>query len=179
MANHRSLRDANAARQDQWDPEGTLKDWAWRVNEMAGEAGEVCNILKKLHREKLGLPGSRSTKAELADELADVIICVDLCGLQSGTGPFVWDGPVAEAYLEDDTYPNLGMSLMARVGAVAAIEYQPDRKSLEFIDSRLRLIMRAIRHIAVFAGVNLSLAVPSKFNHTSAKVGLDTTLRVS
>jgi NTP pyrophosphatase (non-canonical NTP hydrolase) len=45
---------------------------------MAGEVGEACNIIKKLERERLGIGGSRSTKAELARELADVVICVDL-----------------------------------------------------------------------------------------------------
>lgn len=43
-------------------------------NEMAGETGEACNEIKKLERERYGMPGSRTTKDKLASELADVII---------------------------------------------------------------------------------------------------------
>jgi NTP pyrophosphatase (non-canonical NTP hydrolase) len=48
---------------------------AYKGNELAGEAGEACNVIKKLERERLGMPGSRDTVAHLAEELADVIIC--------------------------------------------------------------------------------------------------------
>lgn len=43
-------------------------------NEMAGETGEACNVIKKLERERYGMPGSRAGLADLASELADVII---------------------------------------------------------------------------------------------------------
>ena len=38
----------------------------------------MCNVVKKLERERLGLRGSRATLEDLADELADVVICADL-----------------------------------------------------------------------------------------------------
>src|SRR6266852_2876118 len=47
-------------------------------NELAGETGEACNVIKKLERERLRLRGSRATVAQLAEELADVVIVVDL-----------------------------------------------------------------------------------------------------
>jgi len=75
--NFANLRDANYDRQQLWDIKNELS-LAFRGNELAGEVGEACNIIKKLERERLGIKGSRSTKKELADELADVIICVDL-----------------------------------------------------------------------------------------------------
>lgn len=65
---------------------------SWNIMEwgcaLAGEAGELCNVLKKIQRERDGIAGSRidgdSTKA-IADELADVIIYGDLlaelCGI--------------------------------------------------------------------------------------------------
>lgn len=71
------LRIANYTRQQLWDTKNELT-LAFRGNELAGEVGEACNIIKKLERERLGIRGSRATKEELADELADVIICVDL-----------------------------------------------------------------------------------------------------
>src|ERR1700740_3068363 len=76
-----SLRQANIARDKIWNPNKELS-LSWRGNELAGEIGEACNILKKLEREKLGLKGSRSTPEKLAEELADGIICIDLTAMQ-------------------------------------------------------------------------------------------------
>jgi len=78
-----SLRTANEARQKEWDGDGKIS-LSYRGNELAGECGEACNVIKKLDRENLGLPGSRDTVAHLAEELADVIICVDLIALRFG-----------------------------------------------------------------------------------------------
>jgi NTP pyrophosphatase (non-canonical NTP hydrolase) len=89
-----TLREANIARQKQWDA-GDQIDLSYRGNELAGEVGEALevavnlllmsaaagrasNIMKKLHRKQLGIRGSRATKGQLADELADMIICADL-----------------------------------------------------------------------------------------------------
>jgi NTP pyrophosphatase (non-canonical NTP hydrolase) len=74
------LRDANVRRQQEWDRQGKI-DIAYRGNELAGECGEACNIIKKIERERRGIRGSRATLRQLADELADVIICADLIAL--------------------------------------------------------------------------------------------------
>lgn len=74
------LRNANAARQKEWDREGKIT-LEYRGNELAGEVGEACNVIKKLARERLGIRGSRATREQLADELADVMICADLVAL--------------------------------------------------------------------------------------------------
>lgn len=71
------LRKASAARQREWDQEGVITP-SYRGNELAGEVGEACNIIKKLERQRLGIRGSRSSVGYLSEELADVIICVDL-----------------------------------------------------------------------------------------------------
>jgi hypothetical protein len=44
----------------------------------------VCNVVKKLVREKLGLRGSRATQEDLEDELADGQICLDLLAMAAG-----------------------------------------------------------------------------------------------
>lgn len=79
------LRLANLERQKIWDPEDLLVNQSigalFRSNEMVGEAGEAANEVKKLVREQLGVRGSRTTVEKLADELADVIICVDLVAM--------------------------------------------------------------------------------------------------
>ncbi len=77
------LRRANEARQDEWCPD-QKPDLAFRAMELAGEAGEACNVAKKLVRERSGWRGSRSTPAELGAELADLVICADLCAMAEG-----------------------------------------------------------------------------------------------
>ena len=72
------LRRANLSRQAEWCPD-QLPDLSFRGNELGGECGEAQNVIKKLERERLGWAGSRATKAMLAEELADVVICADLC----------------------------------------------------------------------------------------------------
>ncbi len=81
--NHPTLRAANIARQKEWDASNQIS-LSYRGNELAGEVGEACNVIKKLERERLGIAGSRDTKAHLAEELADVIICVDLIAAAEG-----------------------------------------------------------------------------------------------
>ena len=75
------LREANQRRQLLWDPHGQLSGAfgrLFRSNEMVGEAGEAANEVKKLVREEVGIQGSRTTVDKLADELSDVVICIDL-----------------------------------------------------------------------------------------------------
>ena len=78
-----ALREANALRQAEWDDKSQI-DLSYRGNELAGEAGEACNVIKKLERERLGIRGSRATLDELAEELADVVICADLIAMAAG-----------------------------------------------------------------------------------------------
>lgn len=80
---HATLRSANAARQKEWDT-GNQITLAYRGNELAGEVGEACNIIKKLERERMGIKGSRATKEQLAEELADIVICTDLIAMDAG-----------------------------------------------------------------------------------------------
>ena len=77
------LRASNLARQDEWliGQKATL---LFRGVELAGEAGEACNIIKKLERERLSWRGSRTTTDKLAEELGDVVICADLTALTAG-----------------------------------------------------------------------------------------------
>lgn len=81
--NFATLREANLARQKEWDPSDKIT-LSYRGNELAGEVGEACNVLKKIERERLGIAGSRDTVEHLAEELADVIICVDLLATAVG-----------------------------------------------------------------------------------------------
>lgn len=74
------LRRANVERDVHWDPSQKIT-LLFRSNELAGETGELANVVKKIEREALGLRGSRATRTELRDELADVIISADLLAM--------------------------------------------------------------------------------------------------
>lgn len=68
------LRDANVRRTaDSYRPvsDWSPTDWACAA---AGEMGEVCNLIKKLRRSE----GDGVEMADVADEMADVIIYLDL-----------------------------------------------------------------------------------------------------
>lgn len=176
--NYLTLRDANIARQEEWDKDGHAKDWSWRCNELAGEAGEVCNILKKLHRERLGVPGSRATKDQLAEELADVIICVDLCAMHMGFASYRYAEAILpeKATLGAHPLPDYGNSLIAAVGRVCGSAIGlPDALSRDTANN-LRSVMSIVRIVAFAEKIDLDMAVSHKFNATSAKVGLRTTL---
>lgn len=80
MMTFTDLRMGNVLRDQQWDPEKKI-DLAFRATELGGETGEALNVVKKLLREKLGLRGTRATTADLATELADIVICVDLLAM--------------------------------------------------------------------------------------------------
>lgn len=77
-----SLREADKKRSSEWN--GGILSLSFRGLEMAGEAGEACNEIKKLERERLGLVGSRTTLDKVAEELADVIISTDLIAMELG-----------------------------------------------------------------------------------------------
>ncbi len=87
MLEFETLRAANLARQKEWN-KGTKKTLTSKTNELAGEVGECCNVTKKIEREEQGLVGSRATIQDLADELADVIICADLVAAHTGINLF-------------------------------------------------------------------------------------------
>lgn len=78
-----TLKRANLIRQTEWDPDNKIS-LSYRGNEMAGECGEACNVIKKLDCELLGIRGSRATVLQLMEELADVVICADLIASSVG-----------------------------------------------------------------------------------------------
>lgn len=103
MLVHNKLRDANVARQKEWDGDNKLS-LAYRGNELAGEVGEACNVIKKLERERLDIRGSRDTVEHLAEELADVVICADLIAMAAGI-----DLEIAVAMKFNKTSENVGL----------------------------------------------------------------------
>lgn len=72
------LRDQNDARTLVWSGADAqnVPLMFWGI-EFAGEAGELCNKIKKIERAKLGWKGSTTTLEETMHEIGDVLICLD------------------------------------------------------------------------------------------------------
>jgi len=168
----KTLRAANIARQKLWDPDGFASNVDWRVNELCGEVGEVCNIIKKLHRERCGVRGSRATKDDLADELADAIICLDLLAMEITVSVVVDYQDRDSVWLSttEMSLPRLGGLLGACVGVLA--QHVLTGSSVMVLNEQTVRCVRIVRSIAAKEDINLQMAVIHKFNATSAKQGL-------
>jgi NTP pyrophosphatase (non-canonical NTP hydrolase) len=83
MNTFQKLKAANRKRSPEFGntiEEWTLPEWG---NALAGETGELCNIIKKVHRGDFNIDNA-STKQMLADEAADVAIYLDLLCQRAG-----------------------------------------------------------------------------------------------
>lgn len=176
------LREANKARDAQWankDRPFTVVFWA---NELAGEAGEACNILKKFDREFLyHVPGSRAVMPALAEEFADIIICADLLAICTGLDfdtecwkPVVEQTGFARSDME---YSRIGLSIAASVGHVCShietcmLNHLPVSTRSRFA-TYMHSVIDTTTDAAHMLGIDLEQAVTSKFNMTSEKIGL-------
>lgn len=79
----KDLRDANDTRRKEW-PGDAQADLSFRALEVAGEAGELCEAMKKYLRGQKGIAGSTATLEQVAEEMADCLIAVDLLAGQLG-----------------------------------------------------------------------------------------------
>lgn len=162
------LRDANVARQAEWDINSRI-DVHYRCCELAGEMGEACNIIKKIERERLGLRGTKAGVDLLADELADVLICIDLIAMDLR----ISDLDARSARGAGKSLTNLGSVLAFRVGQVCHFigTVQLGRAVARTIISDA---IGAVLRLATESGVDIEEATERKFNETSVKYGLHT-----
>lgn len=83
----KKLRAKNVERQLHWAGSDKV-DVLFRAVEFAGESGEVCNAVKKLHRARNGITGNTvdeaAIMANLIDEIGDVIISLDMLANEFG-----------------------------------------------------------------------------------------------
>lgn len=77
------LRGANRRRQEEW-PGNEHADVPFRAIELAGEAGEVAEAVKKFLRAERGIKGSTATREDIADEMGDLLVSLDLLANQLG-----------------------------------------------------------------------------------------------
>jgi len=76
-----TLRDANIARQAEWDPIDAIGLSLIELSAAIGGLANMIYIIKKRDRETLGLRWSRVDLADLAAEFGDVLICLDLVSM--------------------------------------------------------------------------------------------------
>lgn len=165
-----SLRVANTHRQQEWDRNNVVNA-PWRYNELAGEVGELCNVLKKLQRERAGIDGSRTTVEELQEEIADVVICCDLLLMH-------FDYFVEIVYRHDLPNPNApedfneaGARLAVQLGRIG---HWLNNTSIRNVAQHVLDMVAILDDIAFAYSIDLPKAVALKFNKTSDKVGLET-----
>jgi NTP pyrophosphatase (non-canonical NTP hydrolase) len=174
------LRAANKARNDEWQNVGKPFSLVFWANELAGEAGETCNILKKLDREhNYQVRGSRATLAALTEELSDVVICCDLTGMfldVEFSPELCWPNKTFTPR-PDHPYSELGAKIARAVGRVngMALHYDTHIGPAQITGALMETLFET-RSAAEQLGIKLEHHVTVKFNMTSEKIGLATRL---
>ena len=82
-----ALREANIKRQAERRAnhmDGSMIDAEFRCIEFSGEAGEVADAFKKHLRWKRGIEGKTATLRDIADEMGDTLITLDLLAMELG-----------------------------------------------------------------------------------------------
>lgn len=176
MSEYPTLREANAARHLEWTNNQTV-DLVWRGTELAGEIGELIDLLLAPKPELF------SWNEDLWDELADGVICLDLTSMTAGLE--LPEAPSGEGGRRQESNEMLAACLGSAVGGVCNILKKLERENRDWPGSRTTAeslaasINHLYRFIAITAtryGVSLDAAVQNKFNATSEKVGLKTRL---
>lgn len=166
------LREANITRQIEWD---TGVPMLFFANELAGEVGEACNVLKKLDREhNYKIKGSRDTFYHLSEELADIVICSDLLAMTAKINyPVTCWSKVEEVDQHD--YSLYGATLASIAGRICgtSIHYKSHFNNLQLLSSLCGLVSFT-KTIADRVGFDMESAVSLKFNATSHKLELKT-----
>lgn len=157
-----ALRANNIRRDAKWDPMH-LVDEDFRLFEFIGEFGELCNCIKKQMRERIGLPGSRVTKQDIAEEFADAAITIDLLSMQHNPSFILGD----DLTVDYDKFYTMEPSKLIREMIFAAGFISLNNHSIWADEFATMLGILAIKF-----DIDLKRAVENKFNKTSEKIGL-------
>jgi len=174
----------------------SLADW---IVAAGGELGEALNLIKKLARERDGLIGNSKDvpqlRSDLADELADAMIYLDLLCAATNTYPFAGErfakdfdglriGTVQHFSAVSAGLEKHGARALARFGRLALFWEDGgfrDRgwEEIRRFESMVRYAVESIDGIAWSADIDLGSAVVAKFNQTSEKHGFTHKLEVA
>jgi NTP pyrophosphatase (non-canonical NTP hydrolase) len=172
---YRTLRAANIVRQNEWDAGGNI-DLSYTGNEFAGEVSEAIAEAVKLIEEE-----PDADLSALANELGDVVICIDLIAIRAGLDAVVCDAAIATEGEEQLWVNELGSDLKGVCNTIKKLErarhgMPGSRASIDDLASGLWDVLYDVTAIATCYGINLQSVVADKFNATSEKVGLTTRL---
>ncbi|MEX5600721.1 MazG-like family protein [Pseudophaeobacter sp. C1-32P7] len=176
------LRAANVARQAEWGG-NEQADLEFRALEVADETGELCGAVKKLVRAQRGITGSTLSVGDVADEMGDVLISIDLLASQLDLA-LPWPGMTGSGGTASEI--NMALRLDAVVGDLsdAVIAHIADlettsstgQQDLGDIWESMRRAIFWVAQLAARLSIDLGQAVAAKFNKTSIKYGLRTTM---
>lgn len=174
-----TLRQANVFRQKEWDTGGKI-DLSYAGNEFAGEVSEAIAEAVLLITNPC-----EDNVADLANELGDVIICIDLIAIRAGIEA---DGPADVSQLEH-LHPQMWVNELAAdlqqvCNTIKKLERERhgmpgSRATLADLEAGLRLVEFDTRAIAECFAIDLDAVVARKFNATSEKVGLRTRMSIN
>lgn len=176
-----TLQEANRARQEEWLG-GTRLPLTFRTNELAGEFGEVCELL--LDRWVDGQHMYAPWRDALADEVADVIICCEIVAWQLG-GNIDYERAEALARRIGNDY-QWAAKVSRDIGLLcnAAKKYDrntfgiaggmPPEQVWDLIMRHLNEVVRDMYDRIYHEQFRADVSIARKFNRTSAKVGLNT-----
>lgn len=186
MANFTDLRQANIARQKEWfaDLGVPTVPISFRGNELAGEMGEVLELLEHLDaHDPLQTIDWGTWRTNFAFELADTVISADLTAMDMGYGLITNQGDWTQGQIRGMN--QMALSLGASVGKACNIIKKVDREKLGLPGSKSNSGLAVVHlqqsvdwcyRMAISLQVDLWAAVCAKFNSTSEKVGLTTRL---
>lgn len=172
-----NLRAANLARQAEWTG-NERADIAFRALEVADECGEVAGAVKKLIRAQRGICGSTMTLEDVADEIGDTIISLDLLASELGLVELAssdadhWvERPPEEITLRlDKMVGELSGGVLRHMRNLTLFENADPL--IEDIGIYMGETLGLLECLAIALGINAGRAVADKFNKTSAKYGL-------
>jgi hypothetical protein len=176
MTTYDTLREANIARHAEWT-NNQLVELTWRGTELAGEIGEVIDLILTL-----GEPGGNFSQY-IQDECADSWICLDLTAMTLGFDPFPYNSLALTG--RSGSWDNTGARLGALTGRVCNQLKKLEREkrgwpgskgSMQALNLDMVYLAATINRVAIDCDFMLSDAVQRKFNATSQKVGLQTRL---
>ncbi|SMP31992.1 hypothetical protein [Shimia sagamensis] len=181
--NFEALRAANIARQQEW-PGNDKADAAFRALEVADEVGEVMGAVKKWLRAQRDIAGTTLTLDDVADEIGDALISLDLFVNELGLGRIT---PLHLSLSRQFPTPaKLALEAFADAGelvdAYLALDAAPSDRTKQHHHDRIRDAVTGLAYcigrLAKLFGIDPNAAVVAKFNKTSEKYEMATRMDV-
>lgn len=150
---YKSLAAVCVLRDKDWTPKPL--PMSFHLLELIGEVGELANAVKKVERDKYGLPGSKVTKEDIADEIGDCVICVMNIANRVSSLP----------------EPAAPRSIVVVAEEVFQLALLSTALIQTICPGTLNRLMSFLSNLAFHYKIDFEEAVVSKFNKTSKRYG--------